>query len=388
METLSGGMGLLRPEGRQQSKQIIWRSACAAALVIGSTAPLPALAKKFESEDGQTFSIGAGFRSQFQSVEGDSDFTLPDIRVYASGQLNDTVKFTFNLQQRDNDTADVLDAIAQFEFSPQFNIWAGRMLTPADRIEMSGPYYALSWNQYRQPLYASDQGGQAGLIGRDEGITFWGTAGKFQYAAGSFFGLDGYSNQDDNPLYAARFAYNFLNMEANPGYYTSSTYYGGLGNIFTLALSLQSQEDGVGSEMSAGDFSGWTIDMLSETVLDAGGVVTIEGEYKSFNADYTLASQPVAGDCFCLFDGESVFATAAYLFPANVGPGKFQPYLRLVENSPSDAGSSSSTELGLNYVVNGHNTRLNLSFVSGDANASGYAGADVDVLSLGMQVQL
>ncbi|WP_078083554.1 hypothetical protein [Microbulbifer mangrovi] len=388
METLSGGKGLLRPEGCQQSKKIIWRSTCAAALVIGSTASLPALAKKFESEDGQTFSIGAGFRSQFQSVEGDSDFTLPDIRVYTSGQLNDTVKFTFNLQQRSNDTADVLDAIAQFEFSPQFNIWAGRMLTPADRIEMSGPYYALSWNQYRQPLYASDQGGQAGLIGRDEGVTFWGTAGKFQYAAGSFIGLDGYSNQDDNPLYAARFAYNFLNMEANPGYYTSSTYYGGLGNIFTLALSLQSQEDGVGSEMSAGDFSGWTIDMLSETVLDAGGVVTIEGEYKSFDADYTLASQPVDGECFCLFDGESVFATAAYLFPANVGPGKFQPYLRLVENSPSDADSSSSTELGLNYVVNGHNTRLNLSFVSGDANASGYAGADVDVLSLGMQVQL
>ena len=385
MEKFSGGTRL---QAVLQSKSGWHSGVCAAVVLAASAVSLPASAKQFESEGGQTFSIGAGFRSQFQSVDGDSDFTMPDIRVYTSGQLNDTVKFTFNLQQRDGDTVDVLDAIAQFEFSPQFNIWAGRMLTPADRIEMSGPFYGLSWNQYRQPLYASDQGGQAGLIGRDEGVTFWGTAGKFQYAAGTFVGLDEYSNQDENLLYAARFAYNFLNMEANPGYYTSSTYYGGLGNIFTLALSLQSQEDGVGSEEAAGDFSGWTVDMLSETVLDAGGVVTVEAEYKSFDADYTLASQPMVGECFCLFDGESAFATAAYLFPSNVGPGKFQPYLRLVENSPSDASSSSSTELGLNYVVNGHNTRLNLNFVSGDANASGYAGADVDVLSFGMQVQL
>ncbi|MBY6210243.1 hypothetical protein KUV95_01635 [Microbulbifer agarilyticus] len=373
---------------QSRSKKLLGRASCAAAILALSSVSLPALAKQYESEGGQTFSIGAGFRSQFQTVEGDSDFTLPDIRVYTSGQLSDTVKFTFNLQQRDGDTVDVLDAIAQFEFTPEFNIWVGHMLTPADRIEMSGPYYALSWNQYRQPLYASDQGGQAGLIGRDEGVTFWGTAGKFQYAVGTFAGVDGFSNEDDNPLYAARFAYNFLNMESNPGYYTSSTYYGGLGNIFTLALSMQSQEDGVGSASEAGDFSGWTIDMLSETVLGGGGVVTVEGEYKSFDADYTLASMPAADDCFCLFDGESVFATAAYLFPNDVGPGKLQPYLRLVENRPSDASSSSSTELGLNYVVNGHNTRLNLSFVSGDANASGYAGDDVDVLSLGMQVQL
>ncbi|WP_288131409.1 hypothetical protein [Microbulbifer sp.] len=385
MKTLTGGARL---QAGPQLKKTTWQSACAAGVLAVCAAPLPALAKQYESESGQTFSIGAGFRSQFESVEGDSEFTLPDIRVYTSGQLNDTVKFTFNLQQRNNDTVDVLDAIAQFEFSPQFNIWAGRMLTPADRIEMSGPFYGLSWNQYRQPLYPSDQGGQAGLIGRDEGITFWGAAGKFQYAAGTFYGLDEYSNRDENPLYAARFAYNFLNMESNPGYYTSSTYYGGLGNIFTLALSMQSQEDGVGSDASAGDFSGWTIDMLSETVLDAGGVVTLEAEYKSLDADYTLASQPMAGDCFCLFDGESAFATAAYLFPGNVGPGKFQPYLRLVENRPSDADSSSATELGLNYVVNGHNTRVNLSYVSGDANASGYTGADVDALSLGMQVQL
>jgi len=45
------------------------------------------------------------------------------------------------------------------------------MLTPADRIEMNGPYYALTWNQYTQPVYPSDQGGDARTYGRDDGIT-------------------------------------------------------------------------------------------------------------------------------------------------------------------------------------------------------------------------
>ena len=149
------------------------------------------------------------------------------------------------------------------------------MLTPADRIEMNGPYYALSWNQYTQPLYPSDQGGEAGRLGRDEGITVWGTLGKFQYAVGAFDGLEGYGNQSDNLLFAGRFAYNFLNMESNPGYYTSSTYYGALGNILTAAISFQTQSDGTGSAEESGDFRGYTFDLLSETVLDGGGVLTL-----------------------------------------------------------------------------------------------------------------
>src|SRR5690606_25927755 len=156
---------------------------------------------------------------------------------------------------------DILDAMVRFEMSPYFNVWVGRMLTPADRIEMNGPFYSLTWNQYTQPLYPSDQGGDAGTYGRDDGVTVWGKAGKFQYAVGAFDGLEGFSNTSDSLLYAARFAYNFLNMEDNPGYYTSSTYYGGLGNILTLGVSLQSQSDGSGSATQSGDFSGYTVDL-------------------------------------------------------------------------------------------------------------------------------
>lgn len=377
-----------------QSRNQLIKGVAAAAFVGMATTATPVFAgAKLDLDDNRWVSIGAGMRSQYESIDdgnGDdsNDFTVASMRIYMAGQVHENIKFTFNTEKLDGESVEVLDAIAEFEFSPGFNIWLGRMLTPADRIEMNGPFYALSWNQYRQPLYPSDQGGEAGRIGRDEGVTVWGTLGKFQYAVGAFDGLEGFSNSDDNLLFAGRFAYNFLNMESNPGYYTSSTYYGGLGNILTAAVSFQSQSDGTGSIDAAGDFSGYTVDVLSETVLSGGGVVTVEAEYKDFDADFTVATRPATGDCFCLFDGESTFVTAAYLFPDEVGPGKFQPYVRFVENDPSDADSSDSTEVGVNYVISGHNARFNLNFVSGDANASGYAGDDVDILSFGVQLQI
>ncbi|MDT8399381.1 MAG: hypothetical protein RQ899_12265, partial [Pseudomonadales bacterium] len=279
---------------------------------------------RMEMDENRWINIGAGIRTAMVATEdaapsGDSystNFDVQNMRLYVSGQVHELVKFTFNTDEIFGDgPVDVLDAIAQFEFSPLFNVWIGRMLTPADRIEMNGPFYGLTWNQYTQPLFPSDQGGSAGTFGRDDGITVWGSYGRFQYAAGVFDGLEGFSNTDDEPLFAGRFAYNFLNKEDNPGYYTSSTYYGGLGNILTLGLSLQGQSDGTGSAAEAGDFFGYTLDLLSETVLKGGSVLTLEGEYKDFDADLTLASPPADGDCFCLFDGDSFFVSAAYLMP-------------------------------------------------------------------------
>lgn len=369
-------------------------SAGAFALLLTS---MPAFAgTTIEVGENSSITIGAGMRIGATMVEdaspdGDSwstDFDAQSMRLYLGAQINDFIKFTFNTEEIFSDgPVDVLDAIAQFEFSPEFNLWVGRMLTPADRIEMNGPYYALTWNQYTQPLYPSDQGGDAGTYGRDDGVTVWGTLDKFQYAIGAFDGVQGIGNSDDDVLVAARFAYNFLNMEANPAYYTSSTYYGGIGNVFTLGLSLQAQDGGTGNAAFSGDFDGFTVDMLSETVIDGGAVLTVEAEYKDFDADYTVASGPVGGGCFCLFDGESSFISAGYLLPEATGPGKFQPYVRFVSNDPSDASSSDLTEIGVNYVISGHNARLNFNYASGDANISGYPGPDVDSFSFGVQLQ-
>ncbi len=375
-------------------KQTVFKAAGAALMTAAS---LPALAgAKIEIGDESWVSVGAGLRTAFTAVEdgapsGDdwsTDFDVQSIRLYFTGQITDKIGITFNTEEIYGDgPVDTLDVIARFEFSPAFNVWMGRMLTPADRIEMNGPYYGVSWNQYTQPLYPSDQDGTAGTYGRDDGLTVWGSLGKFQYAVGAFEGVDGKSNQEDDLLYAARVAFHLLNKENSPAYYTSSTYFGSQGNILTFAASVQTQDGGTGSELESGDFTGFTLEVFSETAFGGGAVLNIEAEYKEFEADYSIGS-PAAGDCFCLFDGESWFGTASFLLPGKIGPGQLQPYLRYVENSPSDGDDSDLTEIGLNYWISGYNARVNVNYGSGDANISGYQGADVDAFSVGVQLQI
>ena len=348
---------------------------------------------KFEHSDTVWLSIGGGARMQLDSRKSDSDnnseVSFDSIRVYIAAQLHKYLKFSINTDKQNHDSTDLIDAMVRFELHSSFNLWLGRLVVPGNRIGMSGPFYGMNWIQYRQPLYPTELGGAAGSLGRGEGGVFWGTTGKFHYALGIVDGLKGFSNQSNNKLYAARLTYNFLNVESNFGYYTSSTYFGEQGNLFTVALTLQNQDGGSGSAVEQGDYFGYSIDLLSENVLPDIGVVTLEAEYKDFDADYSSASPPAAGlsDCFCLFDGNSVFATISYLYPKKIGFGKFQPYFRYEENNPTNAASSDSIEFGTNYIISDHMAKLNLSYVSGDSNASGYAGRDVDKFTFGIQVQ-
>jgi len=363
-------------------------------LSIISLAAMPVMSGvKFEHSDTVWLSIGGGARMQLDSRKSDldnnSEVSFDSIRVYIAAQLHKYLKFSINTDKQNHDSTDLIDAMVRFEINPYFNLWLGRLVVPGNRIGMNGPFYGMNWIQYRQPLYPAETGGAAGSLGRGEGGVLWGTAGKFHYALGIVDGLKGFSNQSNNKLYAARLTYNFLNVESNFGYYTSSTYFGEQGDLLTVALTLQNQDGGSGSAIEQGDFLGYSIDLLSETVLPDKGVITIEAEYKDFDADFNAVSTPTAGtaDCFCLFDGDSVFATVSYLYPKHIGFGKFQPYFRYVENNPSGAASSDSFEVGTNYIISGHKAKLNLSYVSGDTNASGYAGRDVDKFTFGIQLQ-
>lgn len=361
--------------------------------ILALTAQTAMSGIKFEHSDDVWLSIGGGARMQLDSRKSDfdnnSDVSFDSIRVYIAASLHKYLKFSINTDKQNHDSTDLIDAMVRFEVNSYFNLWLGRLVVPGNRIGMSGPFYGMNWIQYRQPLYPTELGGAAGSLGRGEGGVFWGTIDKFHYALGIVDGLKGFSNQSNNKLYAARLTYNFLNVESNFGYYTSSTYFGEQGNLFTVALTLQNQDGGSGSAIEQGDYFGYSIDLLSETVLPDKGVITVEAEYKNFDADFSPASTPAAGitDCFCVFDGDSVFATVSYLYPKHIGFGKFQPYFRYEENNPTAAASSDSFEVGTNYIISGHKAKLNLSYVSGDTNASGYAGRDVDSVTFGIQVQ-
>lgn len=391
-------------------------SAVALSTSLAAYSSLSNAGATFKIDDTKWVSIGAGLRTSFSAVEEgakgskwSNDFNLDNIRLYLNAQIHEYIKLEFNTDCQTCSSGGevrVLDAIGKFEFNPMINVWAGRMLVPAERREMNGPFYSSIYGIFSSgtPFEAADHsltiesdGTSAGSFGRDDGATVWGSFwdGRFQYAVGFFRGLRSGANADDNILYAQRFAFNFWDVEKNPGYYTSGTYYGTGGDILTVGISNQYQEDGAGITTDPGDFRGSAVDLLMEKVLGNGGVVTFNGEYKNYavTSGYSQASRD-AGGGFGIFEGDAYDVSAMYLFPQKIAIGQFQPYIRYVNTQPDGSSDRDSYEAGVNYVIDGHNARLNLSWQYGDRITKGLdytstaSGDDVHAITLGLQLQI
>jgi len=368
---------------------------------------------KIEAGENEWISVGVGIRSSFSSVQSQAangtsrskNFDLDNARIYLNGQINQYVQFEFNTEcifcsNPALRKYTVLDAIGKITLAPAFNVWIGRMLVPADRAEMDGPFYGNTYEFNKTPFYPSDFStkfgtGGAGVFGRDNGVTISGALGNegaFTYAVGAFSGLRGGSNQIDSLLYGGRFSYNFLNVEKNPGYYTSSTYYGGAGDIFTIAFAVQHQQDGAGTALNPANFTGFSVDLLSETVFSNNGVVTVEGEYKNFNT--TLNAAALADPAsFNMFDGNAWTVTGLYLIPVKIGIGKFQPYARYTYNNPNNSSKRTEYEFGVNYIISGHKARISAFYQKGDIATKGLnytptaAGKKVNAFKVAAQFQ-
>lgn len=384
---------------------------------------------KIQIDDTKSWNIGAGMRASYAAIEDNapngqdwsSDFVTDNMRLYMNGQLSEYIKMEFNtdctncMGSNSSGTMIVLDAIAKFEFSPYFNVWAGRLLTPSDRAELDGPYYQNTYEFNKTPFYPQDygnpgaglgspsagNGAAAGRFGRDDGINIWGALlddKRLTYVVGIADGLDGLANRDGSPLWAGRFTFNFLEIEKNPGYYTSSTYYGNGGDIFTVAFAIQHQAGGAGSQTDPGNFTGWSTDALYERVLSDKSVVTLEGEFKHFDADLGATALTEGNDCFCIFEGHAWTATGLYLLPSKIGmgplKGQLQPYFRVTENVPENSPARDEAEFGVNYVIDGHNARVSLFYQYGDIATKGRSylptttGDEVGAIKLAVQLQL
>ncbi|MGH9892719.1 MAG: hypothetical protein ACREA0_12160, partial [bacterium] len=372
-------------------------------------------------------SIGAGLKTSFEAVDDragvdgdkwDTDFFLNNIRLYLNGQLHEYIKLTFNTECHncsDGGSVRVLDAIARFEFNDYINVWAGRTLVPAERTELDGPFYNPFFDTFQKsPFEPADfglqgnttsprdddtPGGSAGQFGRDDGVVLWGSLipnKRLKYAIGAFGGLDGPANPDRELQYAVRLAYNFWNIEDNPGYWTSSTYYGKAGDILTLGASNIWHRDGAGTAADSGNFRGTAVDLLMEKVLPNEGVVTLLGEYKNYEiSSLDEDAARAAADCFCLFDGNSFSTGLLYLIPQQVWIGQFQPYVRYSSVYPDGSSDRDEFETGVNYVIDGHNARVSLLYQYGDLATKGIFDFGPDVVGdsesavkLGIQLQL
>jgi hypothetical protein len=179
--------------------------------------------------------------------------------------------------------------------------------------------------------------------------------------------------------------YNF--WEPEPGFYNSGTYYGKK-DVLALGLAMFHQPDAVGTAAEPSDYTGWNVDFLLEKNF-GWGTIDIEAAYYDYNNHKAAATGSLS-------DGQAWEAGFGYLYPEKIGWGQPQFVSRWQQFDPTDnltsaQFSKSKLELGLHYIIEGHNGMIALVY-SNEHLGSG-SGSDVDwnedrsAVRLGMQFQ-
>jgi hypothetical protein len=316
--------------------------------------------------------LGAGLQTSFVHTSpdvGDSTdaFVLNSARLYVNGPVTDKIKFMFNTEyDGSSNKIGVLDAVARFEMSPKFNIWAGRFLPPSDRANLYGPYYSHQWAVYTDGI---QDGYPFVATGRDNGVTYWGDFGKVKLSAGAFDGATATGNPD--VLGAARVQVDLWGKEG--GYYLNGTYYGDK-DLLAIGGAVQAQSGNTAS----------TVDFLLEKKLPDGGVVSIESEYANYDKLGGYDGKYTSSD--------GAYVLGSYLFPKPVGMGKFEILGKYAKANFSKGVSvlnpdynQQTSEFDFNYVIKQFNARVMFFFKNTNFNA---VKTDFMQAGVGLQIQM
>ena len=347
--------------------KVSWTSAVAASLLIGSVS-VPSFA-----QTAPTVTVGGGVQTSFVHTEtegADSTDTFPlnSVRLYVGGTAAPKIKFMFNTEYNGATNAvGILDANAEFEISPMFNVWVGRLLAPSDRANLYGPYYAHHWATFQDGV---QDGYPFIAAGRSNGALYWGQFGKVKASIGAFDGAS--QTADDTVVGAARVQVDFWDQEA--GYYLNGTYYGDK-NLLALAGAIQWQ----GSEKKA-----YNVDFLLERKVPGGGAYSVEAEWAKYDhlggysADYGV--------------DDGGYVLGAYLFPKAVGMGKFEVLGKFGQARFREGLTllnidykQKTSELNLNYVIKQFNARVMIFYKDIRFDA---VRADTKQVGVGIQLQI
>jgi hypothetical protein len=345
-----------------------WRPVLLASLLVGTLA-----APSRAQTPPPAVSVGGGVQTSFAHTETeDADatdtFPLNSVRLYVSGTAAPKIKFMFNTEYNGATNAvGILDANAEFEISPMFNVWVGRLLAPSDRANLYGPYYAHHWATFQDGV---QDGYPFVSAGRSNGALYWGQFGKVKASIGAFDGAS--QTTDDTVVGAARVQVDFWDQEA--GYYLNGTYYGDK-NLLALAGAVQWQ----GSDKKA-----YNVDFLLERKVPGGGAYTIEAEWAKY--DHLGGYSPDYGT------DDGGYVLGAYLFPKAVGMGKFEVLGKFGKARFREGITllnidyeQKTSEINLNYVIKQFNARVMIFYKDTRFDA---VRADTKQVGVGIQLQI
>jgi hypothetical protein len=345
---------------------------CFPALLLLAFAALPARAQTDQPSDLPPITIGAGLQTSFAHTSPDAgnstdQFLINSARLYINGPVTDKIKFMFNTEYDGvTNKIGIMDAVARIEMSPQFNIWAGRLLPPSDRANLYGPYYSHHWSVYTDGI---QDGYPFIATGRDNGIVYWGDFNKLKVSLGGFDGTS--ATGKPKAIGAARVQVDLWDPES--GYYLNGTYYGAK-NLLAIGVAVQTQSGNTGS----------TADFLLERKLPDGSVISIESEYAYY--DKFGGYDPRYGL------SRGAYLLGSYLFPKPVGMGKFEilgKYAKARFSSgitPADLNYDQKTsEFNFNYVIKDFNARVMFFYRNTNFTA---VKTDFWTSGVGMQIQM
>jgi hypothetical protein len=331
-------------------------------------------------DDTKWISLGVGLRTTFTTVENaanngrddSKDFDLEDLRVYINGQIHKHIQFEVNTF-KNGSRAELLDSVVKFDYNG-INLWMGRFLPPSDRANMSGPFYGGDWYM---PVVSFGVAGEVSPVaaGRDDGVAIWGMAAgdRLKWKIGAFEGgVNGGAGSNggaDNLMYAGSLRYNFWDTEA--GYYNASTYYGAK-DILSIGGSFAIQTEAVSATQ---DYTAWHLDGLLEKNFN-GHVATLETGFYSNDRD--------GGGTEAVFsEGEGYFVLGAY----QLGDWKTSVRFQAWEPDINGAPDTERFDVGVDYIIDGHNARISLNWTDNFNNAVETA-SEQDGITLGVQIQL
>jgi hypothetical protein len=273
-------------------------------------------------------------------------FVLDSVRLFLGGGVTKQIKLTFNTEYDGaSNEVRVMDAIGRFEVSPAFNVWVGRFLPPSDRANLYGPYYSNHWSIYTDGV---QDGYPFIAAGRANGAAYWGQFGKVSVSGGLFDGAS--ATGDSTPIKAGRVQVDL--WDAEPGYYSSGTFYGGK-NILAF---------GVASQIQGEDETAVSADFLLEKTVAQGGAFSFEGE---------LARYDRLGGYNARYGSDhGGYLLASYLLPVLTGQGRFQ-FLGKVARADFGRGRTgadpdyrqTTTEINVNYIIKAYDARIMAFFV-------------------------
>ncbi len=297
--------------------------------------------------------------------DGDStDIYLRRNRITFSGQYDDVVGFYAQLESGNdsragNDNREIYyrDAYITLDYTDARRFIVGRFKNTFTRENLEACLEPLTLDR-GDASYTPFAGT------RDTGVAIWGNVldAALQYRVMIADGREGENVAKKSPRITTRLHWSALDPEYDYGY--RGTYLG-TRKILTLGAAYDYQADAAYDNFSQKtglqDYKAWTVDGFFEYPFKSG-TYTFSSAYFNYSVGDAInqapdATLPVNSEL------EGFYAKAGYLFPAPVGAGRLQVFLRhdgVDYNLDSGLLDRRINSLGANYYLNGQTLKLTL----------------------------